>query len=602
MKGLGYALEAMVALLTLILFSLGALQIADFEQDWGEYQREVAAQDLTYSLETSGHTSNFISRGETGSIQTAMTTISDRSMEVSGLVSEIPVTELSIGFYTLGDDTEEVDVTTLNSCDADEISELQDFSSDDILETDGGLEDEDEYNVTLFFGNTNAAGSTPRAGYDTLWVDNGTNCQFAAEDGPFYLDEIFYWGDDDTPEDSNYYDFKSIDADESSGGTADFYRATQAVNIIEAGSPGPNDIRTNIRPDMVDRDGLDSESFDITVFTEMEALGFMNDNEDLMIDLINEGSMMVLANPGSETDITDNDFLSRTGISWMGTGFSDSYSGDEADAAFSDEPHSIEVDTFYTGMEGNSNFEMTPPGQAVSNKSDDLSPSRTIYSLSETYDTVQWQSNDMSMNSIDESSTSLYVPDDYCTNYNYDEESPGEEDLTEGTVNFPNEGDVDILSVKLGQSDDFCDDQIERGIVFEFEDDLYLNGERVEIGGIEYIIDSNVDVNNEDECDFWGECANFIPSITNSDDNVELMITRERMQDIEGAERFAMSGYQETYTDDQRTALMSTIFWLAGDERSFEGEDDPENVDSLSIGNIEGPAYMPYSLYMRWSD
>ena len=155
--------------------------------------------------------------------------------------------------------------------------------------------------------------------------------------------------------------------------------------------------------------------------------------------------------------------------------------------------------------------------------------------------------------------------------------------------------------MKLGQSNTFCDNQIERGIVFDFEDRLYLNGETVEIGGIEYIVDANVDVTKEPNCSFWGNCANFIPANADSNDFVELMITRERLDDIENTQRFALGGYQDNYNQNQRKALMSTIFWLSGDERGFEGREDPEGVDSLSIGNIDGAAYMPYSIYMRWS-
>ena len=597
-KGLGYALEAIVAMLTLVIFSFGALQIADFEQDWTQYQREVAAQDLAYSLETSGHTSNFVSRGETGSIQTAMTTVSDRDLEVSGLISEIPVTELNIGFYTGSDEryTENLQAASSGSC-AGELGELEAFSSDPILETDGGLES--TYGVTLYFGNTNATGNA-RPGYDALWVDNGTSCQFGADEGPYYIDEIFYWGDSGTGDPSNYFDFKDV----MGSSNAEFYEATQPVEILNQGSPGPNDIRTDLRPDMVDENDLRSNSYDMTVFREDSAspddsLDFLNDNSNLAEDLIKESPMLLLMSLQSESDITGNNFLSKTGIAWIGTGYKDGYGGGLADASFSSESESIDVETFYNGLDGDTNFRLRPPGQAISNKSGDLSPARTIYSNQERYDYSSLQQNDTSMSP---SGSDPVVPDTYCGDISYTNPRPNDQhDLTEGTINFPNYGNVNIQSVKLGQSESFCEDQIERGIIFGFEDKLYLNGETVEIGGIEYIVDANVDITQEPNCDDWGECANFIPSNADSNDFVELMITRQRLQDIENTERFALGGYQASYNQDQRKALMSTIFWLSGDARSFEGREDPQGVESLSIGNIEGPAYMPYSIYMRWS-
>ena len=601
-KGLGYALEAIIAMLTLVIFSFGALQIADFEQDWTQYQREVAAQDMAYSLETSGHTSNFVSRGETGSIQTAMTTISDRGMEVSGLISEVPVTELTIGFYAdKPDERETVNIDTAtdpgDSCEGD-LGELEAFSSDPILETDGGLES--TYGVTLYFGNTNATGNA-RPGYDTLWVDNGTSCQFGNDEGPYYLDEIFYWGDDNTPAQSDYLDFKRID---STSSEAEFYEATQPVEILNQGAPGPNDIKTDLKPDMVDENDLRDNSYDMTVFMGSssgpgDSLDFLDYNSGLAQDLIKESPMLLLMDLQSENDVNNNDFLSKTGIAWLGTGYKDGYSGNPAQAAFSSESESVDVETFYNGLEGETNFQLSPPGQAISNKSDDVSPARTIYSNQERYDYSSLQQNDTSMSS---SSTDPVVPETYCGDISYTNPRPNDQhDLSEGSINFPNHGNVNIKSVKLGQTESFCENQIERGIIFDFDNRLYLNGETVKIGGIEYIVDANVDITQESNCDDWGDCANFIPSNADSNDFVELMITRERLQDIENTERFALGGYQSNYNQDQRKALMSTIFWLSGDERGFEGREDPEGVDSLSIGNIEGPSYMPYSLYMRWS-
>lgn len=603
-KGLGYALEAIVAMLTIVLFSLGALQISGPEQDWSNYQREVAAHDLTYSMEATGHTEAFMKRSETGSLQTAMTTISDRDMEVSGLLSQLPVNELRVGYYTLTDDRETQSLETVDSSDpndpcAGDLQELRDFSSEPIIKTEGGLES--VYNVTLYFGNTNSTSSTLRPGYDALWVDNGTECQFGADEGPYYLDEIFFWGDKDTSFGNDYYDFKSIEWDDGTdSGTAEFYNATQPVNLTNSMMPGPNNIRTDISMDMVNASGLESETFDIAVFRNRTSLTEVINDYDLMQDLIQEGSVMFMMDL-NQGDITSYDFIDNTGISWIDLGYQGSYSGGPAKASFSTDSDSIKVDTYYTGLEGSDDFKMSPPGKVISNTSGDLRPSRTIYSNTERYDSSAWQRNETDMTNLTDHPDK---PDSQCyTNYDSSMEHP----LTEGKIDFPDGNTVGVLSAKLGRNTQACNNLIERGLKFDFdnngdyESDLYLNGENVEISGVEYFIEANVDPSTNSDCDYWGDCVNFIPSIRESGDYVELMVTRERFQDM-GGNRFALTGYQDSYSKDQNKAIASTMFWLAQTEQTFEGRENPGNIDSRSFGSIDGPTYLPYTLNLRWSN
>lgn len=599
-KGLGYAIETVVALIILVIFSLGALQITGFDQDWNEFQKEVAAQDITYSLEKTGHTENFLKRGETGTLQTVVNTVSDRDMEISGLVSELPVTEISLGFYTVDDDREIVDLTELESCSEDDISEIQDFSSDPILETDGYLENPSEHDTTLFFGNTNATESGLRAGYDSLWVDNGTECQFAEEDGPFYLEDIFYWGDDTDSAQSDYYDFKSIEwDDDSNSGEAEFYRATQPVRITNLMEPGPNEIRTDITLDMVDQAQLESEDFEIAVFREEESLDFMDEEFEVMVDILRESSVMVMANPDAEEEVIENEFLSSTGVSWIDLDYQDGYDGGQAEGAFSDEDDSVRINTFYNGINGIQDFQLIPPGKTTSNETSDLRPSRTIFSDEERFDVSSLETSSEDL--VEGEDMGIEDPDEYCADYDYDDSDPEQVDLAGGTVNFENEGNIDIISVKLGQSDEVCDEFVERGIIFEFDqNNLYLDGETVSIGGIEYYIEANIMENNND-CDFYGECVEFIPTIKDDNDNVELMVTRESFDNLEGR-KFAMTGYLEEFEEDQRAVIASTFFWMVGDEVGFESGESQGVITTESRGSIEGEVYLPYTLHLRWSE
>lgn len=605
MKGLGYSIEAIVAILTIFLFSLGAVQVSESDQNWNNYQREVAAQDLTFSMESIGLTESFIRRGETGSLQTAMTTISDRNMEVSGILLQLPVNELQIAYFTLGDDRKIqtlTDVSTGDTCFGD-LGEIQDFSSDPIIKTENDLED--KHDVTLYFGNTNSTSSSQRPGYDALWVDNGTECQFDSDEGPHYIDEVFFWGDKDTVERNDYYDFKKIDWDETSNsGESVFYNATQPVRISNSMRPGPNNIETDITVEMVNKTDLENNDYDAIVFRERDSLNRIIDEFNLMNNLITDTPFMLLMDLQAG-DIENNRFMNSTGISWIDLDYEDSsYSGGEANASFSSEPKSVEIDTFYTGLSGSDDFKLSPPGKVVSNTSDNLNPSRTIYSNTQRFDSSKWQRNSTNMKNYTDPLLEPDRPNSECyDNFNETSEYP----LSNTTLTFPGSNQVGVLSAKLGSNTKACNNLIERGIKFDFdndgsfESDMYLNGEDVNINGVRYFIEANKNPTTNPSCDYWGECVNFIPSIRGSDDFVELMVARDRFQNLDGS-RFAMTGFKEQYNSDQRKALSSTLFWLTKSEQTFEGEENPNDIDSISIGSIEGEVYLPYNVYLRWSE
>lgn len=262
-KGLGYALEAMMASVIIFLFIFGTVEVTSPDQDWNDYQRELAAQDLTYSMKASGKLTSFLKRGETGTLQTAFSEISDRDMETSGAVSNLPISHADIGYFTVPDKRENQSITQVDSNDRcyNDLQELERFAnaSDPIYRTENS-ELEDEHGVRLYFANTNPTGVEDveaSSGYDTLWVDKGEKeCQFSSEDGPFYLDQIFYWGNQSSGDPSDFYEFNEIDAENSEEAT--FYQATQAYNISQTFQDEVNGIRTSTSLDMVDFEEIDS--------------------------------------------------------------------------------------------------------------------------------------------------------------------------------------------------------------------------------------------------------------------------------------------------------------------------------------------------------
>jgi hypothetical protein len=581
-KGLGYALEAMMASVIVFLFIYGAVEVSSPDQNWNDYQRQIAAEDLTYTMKESGKLNSFMKRGETGTLQNSMALISDRDMEVSGAISNLPISQIDIGYFTVPDkriDQNIVEVGSGDRCNGD-LQDIEEFAeTDEIYRTDGNLED--NYGVRLYFANTNPTGvedAEASAGFDSLWVDNGTEqCQFASEDGPHYLDQMFYWGDDNTPEDSNYYEFNEIDVD---SGSSTFYRASQAHNISDILSEEVNGIATSTSMDMTDFDEMSTTDYSLIIFPERDSLSEIDSNYDQVISHLVSNPVLLLMNP-EENDIENNQLLDDAGLSWIDTGYQSSYSGGEVSAAFSSERKSLDLQTVYTGLDGSPNFDMVPPGKVVSNTTDHLEASRMLYSPSLSYNLSEWNDQVNGMNSHSNPETS-------CNAF-------------EGTANFHGYGNVDVLNVGLGPNCPPENNWQTRGLIIDFEGDgysdneLHLNGERVIVENRQYAIDlsynSGSDTYSEDSVEF----------IALGQDNVELMPNTASFNGYDG-DRLAMLGHQNSYSENQRKAVSSAIYWLVKDEVRFEGREDPKAVSTSVLGGIDGRAYMPYEVNLRWSE
>jgi len=601
-KGIGYALEAMMATVILLLFSLSAVQVSSPDQDWSQYQKEVAAQDLTYSMQSSGKLEKYIRTGELGSFQDAVTTVSDTGMEASGIVSELPLYEFSIGYFVRPENREIQgleEVSPGNQC-YGQLSELEDSVDNPeeypIYQSDGSAPESD-YNVTLYFGNTNPTGvDSTRDSYETLWVDNGTACQFAEDDGPFYEEQIFFWGDrneDDFGED--YFSFEDIDVDTAAeDGESEFYKATQAYNIKSEMAKGVNNISTDISLDMVDFEEIESEDHDALVFAERESLTQINsgDNMDLVEDHLVSGSVLLLMNP-VEGDM-DEGLLEEANLEWIETDYQDGYSGDElTGAAFSSERDSIDLETLYQGQKGEvSDLELRPPGKVVSNSSRRLEAGRTLYSPSEAYDFSEWDVYEDDFDQVDPADVDG-APDSNCY-----EEGTASSSLTEAeNVDFEDtSSDVNVLNAEVGD----CTGN--RALKFDFDNSgsyegssVYLNGESFVLEGREYFIDIAGACSDSDD----GECVDFIVS---GEDSVELMPHTGSFDSFPGSSGdLALLGYSSEYSDEQNKVIASALHWVAGGTNTFEGLDDPSGIDTSAKGSVDEEVYMPYELDLRWS-
>ncbi|WEL23244.1 hypothetical protein [Candidatus Nanohalovita haloferacivicina] len=313
-KGAGYAIELMVSIFVLLAFAAGSFNIPE-NQDWSSYQEEIAAQDLSYSLKRTGHTTHFLKNSETGSLKTAIQTISARDMQVSGTVSNLPILETVVGYHTLPKrryPNQELQ-NTITDCsgDLDELeSEVE--SGVPILQTDPGNSREGLHDVTLYVGDTDpkvSGGFNGNTDYDTVWVDNGTECQFTSDQGPFYLEDFFLWGNttEDTPD--TYYDIKSINSNE-----IQLYKADQPVEMQKMLSNRVNGIKTQTSVDTLALNNANLSNYDILVFREEESLDDIQNSRTKIEDFMNRGSVLLLMNL-QETD-TNHPFVEDVGLEW----------------------------------------------------------------------------------------------------------------------------------------------------------------------------------------------------------------------------------------------------------------------------------------------
>ncbi len=257
---MAYAIEAMLATILVLIFLFGAIEVSESGQDWSDFKTEVASNDLSYTLEMSGRLENFAKRGETGSIQTAVNIISDRNLEVSGSVSNLPTASIDIAYATPEDKQTESDVVEVESGDRcyNDLDIIEDGSNDvdenPIYRSDGDLED--KYNARLYFSNTSISSS-----YDTLWIDNGTkNCQFDPTTDKYTRNQIFNWKNNTV---SDFYEFENITVSEND---VLYYNASQAVNIREITRQRVNEIQTDVEFDLVDKENSNPASPEFTHF------------------------------------------------------------------------------------------------------------------------------------------------------------------------------------------------------------------------------------------------------------------------------------------------------------------------------------------------
>jgi len=521
----------------------------------------------------------FIQERNTGSLESTVNTLSGRDTEVSGGIENIPVNEINVGFHTLEEDEyEEVNVEELtedDQCgrpgDLEEIEEEK-ASGTEILRTveeqgdePGSMSFEERYGVKLYFADTGAQFDED-VQYDSVWVDNSSECQFADEDGPFRLNEHFKWGDNETDEPEDWFTFKGIENEEH----LRVHNATQVRNFelmldeTLAGIPTETEVNTF-------RFDEDIEDLDITIFRETQSLEEIDDS--ILDEYLEEKPAIFLLE--SETDYNDfqGTYLDDAGFRWMNFDNigeieyeDDTYDGSTTSSSFSEHPTSDRVLTYFNGLGGDEgSLEINPPGKIVSAED------------SMTTEDPLLESNEHNYN------TSVFE---------IEKELPGSEPW-EGEMDFADETyDVRNLILEGGGT---VASEIDTNHDGEYDEGPLLIGEEVIIDQVNYMAFPTCQ-------DQSSECAEFLFA---GSSNVELIPHRTSLDNVDEGESVSIAGYQSSYDEEQLKLLTALIYYKSEDEMAFEGAEEPSDIETSVIGSIgkdeiEKP-HIPYRLDLRWS-
>lgn len=580
-KGLGYIIEVMVAMMTLFIFVMGNT-VSPPSQDWNDFQKEISASDLTYTLKQTGHMEKMVERRETGSIETSILALTDEQYEVSGTVEGLPLNEITVGFNAPDVYTRSIrEVEPGDECfgNLPELEEASDPASP-VQRVGSPLHD-----TVLYFTDTDPEidGFDGETNYDSLWVDNQTDteqCQFSEDDGPFYTDSFFKWGEGS---DYEYYDFKDIDEDSFS-----FHDGTQAVKIREKMRETLNGIQTSQEFDTFRFEETDIDRYDIVILRTHDTLQQLdadNDKREELEQFIETRPVLLM------TNLTENDFNSGfipdTGMEWVDLDTTEN----PGEPRFGNSREGNEISMYLRGLEGSTeNINLGSGGKVSSSNSDTfMEENPVVYGREGQYNTDPWNVTNYNMDPVDPADYEG-VPESAC----YSEGSETDS-LTYGEFNFETRNNpIEVLNAEMGSSVDNCENI--RSVNFDLNGDgdfsdkgPLLAGESFEIDDRRYL----VRIVNEPGYDD----GQAIDLVFTGDSDIEIVNYRDSFEDFRG-DRLARIPYKEEYSEDERKLAASVIYWLVRDDISF-GESGA-GISTSTVGSMNENTYMPYKLSLRW--
>ena len=567
-SGAGYSIEAILASLILFVFAMNAVQVPDFE-GWSDFQREIAAKDISYTLKETGDLEQFLKNSDTGALRTTASSLSDVDASLSGTVEGLPINEIQVGFHNTPETIHWEDTVPVQEDDpcAGDIEVIEDSSESEIRRTVNGTGTlEDKYGVRLYFADQDPSipdGFDGETNYDSIYVDNGTQCIFRNEDGPYYMEDIFYWGNksDDNP--SGFYEFKDYDNEDD---RVNLFEADRAVRFGQILDRPINGIETDTSIETFNFTVGRLSDIDVAVFSGAESLDRIEENEEAFREYMGDGSALFLMNL-TEDDV-ERPIVQDIGFQWM-----DLPVGDEDDysAAFSSFTESEHLETFYAGYGADSDdISLAPGGKVVSGQGDtETSEDDLLFARNARYEVEQFNGT-------------------IETGESWTEINSGEacEDR-EASFDFHGES-KEVRNIDLAESGPECGEiralKVEQD--GEFSEPI-LENEVYVIDGRRYT--PQIEDSEDAEFVFAGS------------DRVELINHRRDFEDLEG-QKIARAMEREEFSEDDRELLVSLIYWLRGDEVRFEGGTGTTSLSTSVYGGIDEEVYMPYSVKLRWGE
>lgn len=432
-KGAGYFIEGIVAILVLLIFVAGSYASLSQERSWVEFEREVAAGDLTYTLKQTGHLDRFVERGETGAVRGVSSSLTSYDTSISGTVSGIPTGTHLVGVYTDRDGTDTVTDESLTDVDSDDrcYGDLSEIRPDEgnVVRTSSSGPIEQLHGIRLYFADADPGRTgTDQLDYDSVWVDNKTNCQFTRSEGPYRLNDFISLND-------NAYNFYSIDSDGSSGqvvlqNSEVSYELKRDFSELESATV--NVRRFNFSNDL--------SQYDVLVFKDRDNLGDVNSFESELLSYMENGKV-IFAMSLSQNDF-DSGFLSRTGMRWMDLPLN-SGSGEEM---FGTGERGQDAENYYTQLGFTpEDVSIDPEGKIASGNERYTRDTQILATAEQVYDRSSWNSYTSSLSPT--GSAPAGVPESDCS----DPYRAGSMSFTEGTSGSE---DLEVYNVKL--SGDGC--------------------------------------------------------------------------------------------------------------------------------------------------
>lgn len=564
-KGAGYSIEAILAVMILVIFAFGSIESPPVD-DWTPFQREVAAHDISYTMHDSGVLNEFLRNSDTGAIQETASALSAGQMEVSGSVRNLPIADINVGFNARQEDIHRVEAEPLTSTDpcygdlaeivlkTDPASEIRVIDSGDLY---------DDHRTRLYIGDTDPRmpeGFDSIDNPDSLWVNNGTDCVFSTEHGPHFTGTFFNWGNETDSYEEKIYEFVDFD---TSTDEAILHEANLAFDVQQKLNEPVNNIDTSttVTTFNLDNDGV--STYDVLVFPQKESLDSIEDNIDKIEDFVEQGSIFLLMDL-EEADM-NNEFIDRIGFEWVDL----DVEGDKSDPGYSFSKYSVSetVRTYFVAVGGEQSRLSLEPGGKINSggsavyrtsRNDLLSASNVAYNVEEWHGTR----------------TSSWDSVDNCPR------------TEEASFEFDDE-EFDVLKREIDQQG--CNPPFGVSVKENGEhSDIHLEDETLVVNGMRY---TPIFSENGQEVNF-----KFVGS-----ERVELINHKIQFDDMEGRS-VARAGYSEEYNDDDLRMIASTIYWLRGDEVQFEGSEISSSTSTRIFGGIQGRAFMPYEVNLRWGE